>query len=75
MELGAGFGTNPVIARAVADEIAKIKKAGHRALDVRINSPGGEVFTAITVHNMLMRSELNVTAYVDGLAFTINSCF
>jgi ATP-dependent Clp protease, protease subunit len=67
-EIGDGFGAKPVLARAVADEIDKIKKAGHRAVDVRINSPGGEVFTAITIHNMLMRSELDVTAYVDGLA-------
>lgn len=38
------------------------------SLTVRINSPGGAVDDALTMHNALRRLEVPVTAAVDGLA-------
>lgn len=38
------------------------------AIDLRINSGGGDVFEAVAIHNMIKRHPAQVTAYVDGLA-------
>lgn len=37
-------------------------------IDLFINSPGGDVFEAIAILNIIRRTEANVTAHVDGLA-------
>ncbi|GAB3156270.1 hypothetical protein GCM10027258_62440 [Amycolatopsis stemonae] len=37
-------------------------------LDVRINSPGGDVFDAIAIYNALLAYPGTVTVYIDGLA-------
>jgi ATP-dependent Clp protease protease subunit len=42
-------------------------------INLRINSPGGEVFDGIAVHNMLARSKATVNVTVDGLAASIAS--
>ena len=42
-------------------------------ITVRINSPGGGVFTGLTIHNMLKRHAARVTVYVDGMAASIAS--
>ena len=38
------------------------------ALDVYINSPGGDVFAGITIYNILKRHPAQKTVHVDGLA-------
>jgi ATP-dependent protease ClpP protease subunit len=38
------------------------------ALDVRVNSPGGDVFEGIAVYNALARFPAKVTVHIDGLA-------
>ncbi len=40
---------------------------------VRINSPGGDVFDGIAIHNLLRSSSKNVTVRVDGIAASIAS--
>lgn len=42
-------------------------------INLRINSPGGEVFDGIAVHNMLARNKAHVVATIDGLAASIAS--
>ena len=42
-------------------------------IDVRINSPGGDVFDGITIYNRLKQHKAKVTVYVDGLAASIAS--
>ena len=37
-------------------------------LNVHINSPGGDVFEAAAIYNMLKRHKATVTAHIDGLA-------
>jgi ATP-dependent protease ClpP protease subunit len=49
---------------------------GLRGIDevvVRINSPGGDVFQGLAIYNALLRSPVPVTAYVDGMAWSIAS--
>lgn len=38
------------------------------ALDVYINSPGGDFFAGMAIYNMLKRHEAKVTVHVDGIA-------
>ena len=38
------------------------------ALDVFINSPGGDVFAGITIYNILKRHQAKVCVHVDGVA-------
>lgn len=40
---------------------------------VRINSPGGDVFDGLAIHNALQRHDAAVTCHVDGLAASIAS--
>jgi ATP-dependent protease ClpP protease subunit len=58
------FGGIP--ARAVVDDLAALGPV--EALDVRVNSPGGDVFEAIAVYNALVRFPAKVTVHVDGVA-------
>lgn len=45
----------------------------HGALDVYINSGGGEVFAGMAIYNMLKRYDGHVTVHIDGLAASIAS--
>jgi ATP-dependent Clp endopeptidase proteolytic subunit ClpP len=38
------------------------------AIDLHINSPGGDVFDGVTIYNALRNHPAQVTTYVDGLA-------
>ena len=42
-------------------------------IDVRLNSPGGDVFDGITIYNRLRQHKASVTVYVDGMAASIAS--
>jgi len=42
-------------------------------IDVRLNSPGGDVFEGITIYNRLKQHNANITVYIDGLAASIAS--
>jgi HK97 family phage portal protein len=59
-----------VTASDFADQLQALDVA---YLDVRINSPGGEVFDGITIYNALLDHKAEVTTHVDGLAASIAS--
>lgn len=42
-------------------------------INLRINSPGGDVYQGVAIHNMLARHTANVVVTVDGLAASIAS--
>ena len=44
-------------------------------VDVRVNSPGGDVFAGVSIFNALRRHEGEVTVHVDGLAASAASLF
>lgn len=60
-EIG-GFG---VTAKEFVDELRAIKSPN---IDLRVNSPGGDVFDGIAIYNALKNHAATVTATVDGLA-------
>jgi ATP-dependent protease ClpP protease subunit len=39
-----------------------------KAIDLHLNSPGGDVFQAMAIHSMLDRHPARITVYVDGIA-------
>lgn len=42
-------------------------------IDIRLLSPGGDVFEGIAIYNLIKRQDRKVTVYVDGLAGSIAS--
>src|SRR5947207_2942090 len=66
--IGDEFSADPVRAVDVARQLDAFAKAGHQGVDVRGNSEGGSVFDGIAIHTAFLRSPLDVTMYVDGLA-------
>lgn len=57
--------------KQIADDL---KAAGKIDLiNVRINSPGGDVFDGITIYNLLKRHQARVEVDIDGLAASIAS--
>lgn len=53
---------------AATDVAAALAEAGPGPINVRLNSPGGDVFDGIAIHTLLARHPGTVTCYVDGLA-------
>jgi ATP-dependent protease ClpP protease subunit len=51
-----------------ADVAAALRDAGAGPIDVRLNSPGGDVFQGVAIHTLLARHPGTVTVHVDGLA-------
>jgi ATP-dependent Clp endopeptidase proteolytic subunit ClpP len=56
-----------VSAKEFSDALAKLP-ADTEEIRLHINSPGGEVFEAVTILNLLRQHKAKVVAYVDGLA-------
>jgi ATP-dependent Clp endopeptidase proteolytic subunit ClpP len=54
-----------ITSKAFATALAQ---AGDGDLTLRINSPGGDVFTAMNIYNAIKRRDQPVTCVVDGLA-------
>jgi ATP-dependent protease ClpP protease subunit len=51
-----------------SDVQAVLQQAGPGPVNVRLNSPGGDVFDGVAIHSLLARHPGAVTVYVDGLA-------
>lgn len=64
-QIGAGMWTEGV---GGADVAALLREIGPGPLNVRLNSPGGDVFQGVAIHSLLARHPGVVTVYVDGLA-------
>lgn len=64
-QIGGGFWSDGVTASDVA---ALLRELGPGPVNVRINSPGGDVFQGVAIHSLLARHPGTVTTYVDGLA-------
>ena len=60
-----------ISAKMFADELGKAK--GAKRIDVRINSPGGDVFAGNTIYTLLKSHSAKVNVYIDGLAASIAS--
>jgi ATP-dependent protease ClpP protease subunit len=60
-----------IAARQVVADLAALGKV--ESLDVRINSPGGDVFEGLALYNALARFPAKVTVHIDGIAASIAS--
>lgn len=58
-------------AKAFTDELKRFAAA--KTLQVRINSPGGDVFEGLAIHNALARHPARKVVTIDGIAASIAS--
>jgi ATP-dependent Clp protease protease subunit len=66
-EIGKSWwGEDTVSAKSFLDELTALGDVD--AINLRINSPGGDVFDGVAIHNAIKNHKATVTAYVDGLA-------
>lgn len=66
-EIGQDYWTGAGITAGTVKE--QIDQAGpHTSIAVRINSPGGDAFEGIAIHNLLRAQGKPVAVYVDGIA-------
>jgi ATP-dependent Clp protease protease subunit len=70
--IGASFWDDSVSAKDFSTELSNLPKTVNQ-IDVRINSPGGDVFDGVTIYNRLKQHSANITVYIDGLAASIAS--
>lgn len=61
-----------ISAKNFSDELKKID-ASVTNINVRINSPGGDVFDGVAIYNRLKQHKAKKTVYIDGLAASIAS--
>lgn len=71
-EIGETFWGEGVSAKSFSEELKELPKSV-KQIDVRLNSPGGDVFDGIAIYNRLKQHPANVTVYIDGLAASIAS--
>jgi ATP-dependent Clp endopeptidase proteolytic subunit ClpP len=65
-EIGASFWGGGVSPSQFAQDLKALGDI--KTLNVRINSPGGDVFDGATIYNLLAQHSATVNIYVDGLA-------
>lgn len=69
-EIGAGWGGG-ISAKQFAEDLTALGKVD--TLNIRMNSPGGDVFDGLAIYNTLKRHPANVIVDVDGMALSIAS--
>jgi len=67
-EIGAGFFGGGVAAADLIKEVKALNLGADGELTVRINSPGGNFFEGITIHNYLRTMKAKIIVRVDGVA-------
>lgn len=55
------------------DFLAEVKALDVSRIDLRLNTPGGDLFDGVAIYNGLRNHPADITAYVDGLAASIGS--
>lgn len=61
-----------ISAKQFSDEL-KTLDASITEIDLRINSPGGDVFQGMTIFNRLKQHKAKINVYIDGLAASVAS--
>jgi ATP-dependent protease ClpP protease subunit len=70
-EIGRSFWGESVEAKSFLQQLTDLGDIDDIAL--HINSPGGDVFDGVAIHNALKNHKANVTAHIDGIAASIAS--
>jgi ATP-dependent Clp endopeptidase proteolytic subunit ClpP len=72
-EIGKSFwGDDTLTAKDFISDLAAMGD-DFEDIDLRINSPGGDVFDGVAIHNALKNHKAKVTAHIDGIAASIAS--
>lgn len=71
-QIGGGFWSEGISAKQFSEELKKLPETT-KNINVRINSPGGDVFDGIAIYNRLKQHKAKKTVYIDGLAASIAS--
>lgn len=71
-DIGGSFFSEGVTAESFSAELKSLPNT-IKNIDLRLNSPGGDVFDGITIYNRLKQHSATVTVYVDGIAASIAS--
>jgi len=61
-----------ISAKQFSEELKKLSDSVTE-IDLRINSPGGDVFDGIAIYNRIKQHKAKVNVYIDGLAASIAS--
>lgn len=71
--IGADFWTGEgVTAKSVKSQLSAMEAdPSIDAINVRINSPGGDVFEGVAIYNMLLQAKKPVNTFVDGIAYSM----
>jgi ATP-dependent Clp protease, protease subunit len=64
--IGTMFGYDGVGPKDIADALKKMKNA--KVVNVRINSPGGNVYDGMAIYSLLNQAKQKIVEKVDGLA-------
>lgn len=67
-EIGAGFFSDGVTPDSLIKQIKALKLKNSDQLNVRINSPGGNMFDGNTIYNYLRSIKNTIVVTIDGLA-------
>lgn len=70
--IGASWWDDGISAKQFSDELKNLSDKV-TTLNVRINSPGGDVFDGIAIYNRLKQHKAKKIIYIDGLAASIAS--
>lgn len=70
-QIGASFWGDGITSKSFQKELTGLGKV--TSIDLRINSPGGDVFDGFAIYNMLQQHPASVDVYVDGVAASIAS--
>lgn len=70
-QIGASFWGDGITAKTFQKDLAALGKVTN--IDLRINSPGGDVFEGFAIFNQLAQHPANIDVYVDGVAASIAS--
>lgn len=68
---GGGFFGGGISAKQFADDLKNLGKID--TLNLRVNSPGGDVFEGLAIYNTIARHPAHVVVDVDGMALSIAS--
>lgn len=72
-EIGRNFFGEGIAAEQFIKDLKALDLQADDELNVRVNSPGGNVFEGIAIHNYLRTLKSQVTVIVDGIAASIAS--
>jgi ATP-dependent Clp protease, protease subunit len=66
-EIGKSFWNEEAVsAKAFLDDLNELGDV--ESITLRINSPGGDIFDGVAIHNAIKNHKAKVTAHVDGIA-------